>query len=152
MFKPMAYDYTELYGGVILRFSVFPILLLMSCLLLSFGSKGQQTLTFGVGIFPLDVVVDPESGRCTGHLIDIVNKVSSDSDLRLNIVCAPISRIYRMFANGEIDLTITSKTIAQLEGLVTFVNPPYRELHLSLFNHQNNRTYISLTATLWIYT
>jgi polar amino acid transport system substrate-binding protein len=129
-----------------LRFSVFPFLLLISCLLLSFGSKGKPTLTFGIGVFPRDVVVDPESGRCKGHLIDIVNKVFAESDLHLNIVCAPISRIYRMFANGEIDLTITSKTIPQLQGLVTFVSPPYRELHLSLFSHQNNKPDKTISA------
>lgn len=86
---------------------VINILLIAYCLLLSVSSKGKQTLTFGTSNFSPGVIVDPESGRCSGYLIDNVNKIFAESDFRLKIVCAPTSRMYRMLVSGQIDLTVT---------------------------------------------
>jgi polar amino acid transport system substrate-binding protein len=125
------------YGDVILRFSVFPTLLLTTCLLLSISSKGKQTITFGTGIFPPGNVIDPETGRCSGRLIDTVNKIFTESDFRLKFICTTPGRIYRMIENGEIDLTVNVTATAQLNGMITYVKPPYRDLNISLFKHQD---------------
>ena len=94
-------------------FSLFQILLLSASLLLSLSSKRKQSLTFGAGIFPPGAVVAPESGRCTGHLIDIMNNIFDDSDFCLEIVCGPTIRVYPMLKHGDIDLILTSKRTPQ---------------------------------------
>jgi polar amino acid transport system substrate-binding protein len=114
--------------------------------LLSASSQGKQTLTFGTSHFPPSVIVDPESGHCSGDLIDNVKKIFVESDFRLKIVCAPTSRMYRMLVNGEIDLTATIKTAAQLDGLITLVTPTYADMHLSLFNHKNDKQLKTISA------
>ena len=129
-----------------MHFSLCSIVLLAACLLLSFNGKSKQTITFGTGIFPPDMFIDPESGRCSGHIIDTVNKIFIESDFLLQAVCPSAARIYRMLENDEIDLIVNVTTTAQLEGLVTFVTLPYRELNISLFNHQDNKLSKTVSA------
>ena len=78
-----------------------------------------------MGVFPPGYIIDPDTGLCSGRLIDTLNKIFTGSDLRLNFICTSHSRVYRMIENGEIDLTVNVTVTAQLEGLVSFVTPPY---------------------------
>ena len=129
-----------------MRFSLFPTVFLTACLVLNVSSKGKQTINFGTGFFPPGSIVNPETGRCTGLLIDIVTRIFTTSDYQLKIVCASPIRIYRMLENGEIDFIVNSKTTAQLDGLVTFVTPPIREMGISLFSHQDNKALKTVSA------
>jgi polar amino acid transport system substrate-binding protein len=122
-----------------LRLSVFSTLLFITCLSLSVGSSGKQNIIFGMGVFSPGYIIDPETGRCTGRLIDTLNQIFSGSDFRLMFICTSPSRVYRMIENGEIDFTVNVTVTAQLEGLVTFVMPPYRDLNISLFTHKNSK-------------
>jgi polar amino acid transport system substrate-binding protein len=130
----------------VLRLSLFSILLLTASLLLSVSSKGEQTLTVGADIFPPGVIVDPETGHCSGYFIDSVSKIFSESNFNLDFICTSPSIIFRMLDKGKIDLIVNIKTNVQLDGLVTFVGPPYRDINISLFNHQDDKLLKTISA------
>jgi len=130
----------------ILRFSLLSILVLTASLLLSVSSKSEQTLTVGADIFPPGVIVDPETGDCSGYFIDSVKKIFTESDFQIDFVCASPNIIFRMLEKGQIDLIVNIKTNTQLDGLVTFVSPPYRDINISLYNHQNNTSFKTISA------
>ncbi len=123
-----------------MRISLFSTLLLITSLLMSVSSNSKQNITFGMGVFPPAYVVDLETGRCSGSLTDTLNKIFTGSGFSLTLICASPSRVYRMIENGEIDLTINITATDQLEGLVTFVTPPYQDLSISLFTHKNSQS------------
>jgi hypothetical protein len=59
--------------------------------------------------------------------------------------------MYRIFNNNDINLTASGKKVSQLEGLVTFIDPPYRESYISLYSHQNNppeKTILAIRVSL----
>ncbi|MFT6993201.1 MAG: hypothetical protein ACJASL_005203 [Paraglaciecola sp.] len=94
----------------VLRFSLFSILLLTTCLLLNVSSKGKQTITVGADIFPPSVIVDPETGSCSGYFIDSVTKIFAESDFHLDFIFTSPNIIFRLLEKGGIDVIVNVKS------------------------------------------
>ncbi|WP_051275561.1 substrate-binding periplasmic protein [Aestuariibacter salexigens] len=104
----------------------------------------KPVVTLGLLVFPPEVVVDSETGKCLGEVIDISKLVLKN--FNVDVVCAPPARIYRLLEQGVVDLTINIKTTDALQDKVKFTNIPYRFLVTNLYGHKDKQDAGSVSA------
>ena len=89
----------------------------------------------GVVVFPPYTTVDSDND-CVGPYINAAEKLFAGSNIRLNVICAPAARIYRMLEKNEIDFTINVKSTGGLSGRVDFYPIPFSSLELALYKYR----------------
>ncbi|MBZ9612766.1 substrate-binding periplasmic protein [Rheinheimera maricola] len=109
-------------------------ILLFVVLLVSCSVSMADEIRLGVHNFPPYITVD-SAGHCSGEAIEITRDILQNDTIKVNTVCATAARLYKMLQSGEVDLTINIKHTKALPNDVSFVEPPYAQLTLTLLTH-----------------
>ena len=91
---------------------------------------GQSPLTFGLYPFPPDVTQN-QSGECEGPAVAQLKKLFLFSEQPLKILCVTPARLYKLFANGEVDMLLNIASTKALQGQSVIVKPQFHYINLA---------------------
>lgn len=114
--------------------------------LLSTSIFARENVTLGILVFPPHSEIDEQTNECAGGFITITKKILAEYAIKVDVVCAPPIRIYRLLENAEIDFTINIKSTQALPKDIMFVDPPFSMLNLDLYSHENAPSLKSVAA------
>jgi polar amino acid transport system substrate-binding protein len=98
-------------------------------------------------VFPPDSRLDEVTQKCIGAFIDVTEKIMAEYTIKLDVICAPPIRIYKLLENADIDFTINIESTEALPDDHVFVETPYQTLYLDLYTH-NKLTSIKEVAAI----
>ncbi|MBE0362051.1 hypothetical protein PULV_a3735 [Pseudoalteromonas ulvae UL12] len=104
-----------------------PLLLLLGCL---FPAYGQTQLTFGLYPFPPDITQN-QHGECEGPAVAQLKKLFLFSEQPLKILCVTPARLYKLFANGKVDMLLNIASTKALQGQSVIVKPQFHYINLA---------------------
>lgn len=93
----------------------------------------ENKITVAGGHFPPYSYIDRYSKKCIGSLVKELEQLIDTLGYHVDSFCAPSARIYQMIDNGQVDLTINTKTTKLLKGNVTFLPLKMTNFSLSLY-------------------
>lgn len=85
--------------------------------------------------FPPYIVSDETDGSCGGEAVELTREILADANIDLQLICASPARIFKLLLNTEVDFTINIKSTQALSEGVEFVEPPYTQLQLMLYEN-----------------
>ena len=91
---------------------------------------GQSPLTFGLYPFPPDVT-QSQDGECEGPAVAQLKKLFLFSEQPLKIMCVTPARLYKLFANGEVDMLLNIASTKALQGQSIIVKPQFHHINLA---------------------
>lgn len=106
----------------------------------------MDKVTLGILVFPPHSRIDEVTNECLGGFISITEKILAEYDTKVDVVCAPPIRIYRMLKNADVDFTINIKSTKALPEDMVFVETPFSTLKLDLYSHKNAPAMKSIAA------
>ncbi len=105
-----------------------------------------ESVTLGSVLFPPATQFDPVTGRCFGRSINRTREILGQYNIKLNVVCVAAVRIYKMIADGEVDFTINVRSTRALQPNVTFIEKPFNQIRLNLYQYQDRIPMQSVAA------
>lgn len=99
-------------------------------------AKEKIPIRVGTIVFPPLVQKDPD-GRCHGNSIDNIHRIFQPDVFAVEIYCATPARVYRDFANANIDLTLNIKSTDSLAENVYFSKYPTNVLEVMLYSKKD---------------
>ncbi len=115
-------------------------LLLVITLMASGYLQAKQTITMGVVVFPPLTVIDENSGKCVGRVIDVTRKIFEAYQYDVDAFCIGAARIFKMVESGEVDLTLNIKSTSALAKNALFIEPKYTDLQLNFYQNSDLST------------
>jgi len=98
--------------------------------------KPSAAIRVGLIIFP-PIIEKQIDDQCHGPALTDIRRLFAAQDLKVNFLCASPSRIYRLFNENKIDLTINVKSTSSLANNVLYSERPYIQLSVSLYTRQD---------------
>lgn len=114
-----------------------------------FTAKAQtppEGITLGAILFPPNTQVDPATGQCFGANIKRTREILEKYDVNINVVCVSAVRIYKMIEEGSVDFTLNVKSTRALQPNVTFIEKPFSQIMLNLYQHKDKMPMKSVAA------
>lgn len=108
---------------------------LLFCLIICYQAFANDVVTMGGHYFPPYMVSDEAGDNCGGEAVDMTRKILAEVNIDMQLVCASPARIFRLLMSGEVDFTINIKSTRALSEGVEFVDPPYTQLKLMLYEN-----------------
>jgi len=127
--------------------SVYSLKVLIFLLLvLSAPISSKDKVTLGILVFPPHSRIDELTNKCVGGFITITEKVLAEYNIKVDVICAPPIRIYRMLENADLDFTINIKSTQALPKDIVFIDTAFSTLKLDLYSHKNLHSMKSVAA------
>jgi polar amino acid transport system substrate-binding protein len=108
---------------------------LLFCLMISCQAYANEVVTMGGHYFPPYIVSDESGESCGGEAVDLTRLILAEVNIDMQLVCASPARIFKLLTSGEVDFTINIKSTLALSEGVVFVDPPYIQLKLMLYEN-----------------
>jgi polar amino acid transport system substrate-binding protein len=108
---------------------------LLFSILICCHTYANDVVTMGGHYFPPYIVSDETDGSCGGEAVDLTREILAEANIDLQLVCASPARIFKLLLNAEVDFTINIKSTQALSEGVEFVDPPYTQLKLMLYEN-----------------
>lgn len=100
-------------------------------------AKEKISIRVGTIVFPPLVQKDSD-GRCHGNSIDNIYRIFQSDVFAVEIYCATPARIYRDFANANVDITLNIKSTDSLADNVYFSKHPTNVLEVILYSKKDS--------------
>ena len=94
-----------------------------------------KTFTMGAFVFPPLSMQKEGTTECYGPAIEISQRIIESAGHKLNVLCAPANRIYKMMAQGKVDFTINIKSTKLLKPHTTFIEPRFTTIKLQMLEY-----------------
>jgi polar amino acid transport system substrate-binding protein len=108
--------------------------------------QAETEVTMGVVVFPPDVILDEKTNECLGSNITITRELLLEFGIKFHVVCAPPQRIIRLLQSGEIDFTISIKSVEAINKHVVYSDIPIRKIRLNLYSHNESNNSQTISA------
>jgi polar amino acid transport system substrate-binding protein len=101
------------------------------------SAKDSKTIYLGALEFPPFAYSGIGSSECIGYVMEVTRAILNENGYKLDAICAPAIRVYRMIQSGELDLTVNIKSTKLLQGHADFIEPNFGELELIFLSHKD---------------
>lgn len=107
-------------------------------LLVSFAGNTEpdKKVVIGLVIFPPLVLQQSFDGACSGPAVDISKAIFTEYGYAVETYCAPAARLYTLFQEGKVDVTINVNSTSAIKQHVDFHDVPFARLRVALLTNK----------------